>query len=396
MRKFLLSSALLVAATSSSADPSVVKEQKAQFVFSALPAQSPGTTWPTQNWQRTAPDKTVDMVSLNAVADSLMKPKDPLLGKTNALLIIHRGKIVFERYAAKHSCDQIEHTMSVAKMMGGVMSGVMVAQGKAELDRPLGLREWKKSDPRAAITLRDTLQMATGLGWEEEGDASFLDFAFGEGYSDLAAYVTKQPLRHKPGTHFQYSDGTPSLIGTLALQKVGKSRSEIANWVEAEILAPTGMTHSELEFDKKGTWYGSSGVRWSPCDLGRFGTLLLRDGQWDGKTILPAGWVNQMRTPSVASMNTPNEPGAPPEAALYYGFQTFVWDLLPKTVAAPPSGKIPIDAFGHYGFGGNALRVVPSRDLVFVSIGVGADDEMGFLKRIAAFKKMTDLFPEMQ
>jgi CubicO group peptidase (beta-lactamase class C family) len=370
MMKILLSSALLIAATSSSASLDSTNAQNAQFAFSALPAQSATTPWPTKEWQREAPDKSVNVATLNAVADSLMKPRDPLLGKTNALLIIHRGKIVFERYAPQHSCDQIEHTMSVAKMMGAAMSGMMIKQGKAQLDQPLGLPHWKKGDPRAAITLRNTLQMATGLGWEEEGDATFFDFSFGEGYSDLA------------------------LIGALALQKVGPTRSDIAKWVKAEILNPTGMSHTELEFDKKGTWYGSSGVRWSPCDLGRFGTLLLRDGKWDGQTILPEGWVNQMRTPSIATLTAKLPAGAPPEAALYYGFQTFVWDLLPKTVAAPPGGKIPIDAFGHYGSGGYALRVVPSRDVVFISMGVGADDEMGFVKRAAAFKKMTDLFPE--
>lgn len=395
MMKFLLSSALMFAATSSYADQETVSRPSANFAFSPFPAQSPQTPWPTKSWLRGAPDESVDAGALTALADSLMKPQDPLLGKTNALVIVHKGRIVFERYAPMHGCDQIEHTMSVAKMMGAAMAGVMVAQKKAELDQPLGLPHWKQGDARSTITLRDTLQMATGLGWEDEGDGSFLEFAFGDGYSDLAGYVTDKPLRHKPGTYFQYSDGTPSLIGALALQKIGPTRTDIAKWAKAQILMPTGMTHTELEFDKKGVWYGSSGVRWSPCDLARFGQLLLRDGKWDGKNILPEGWVNQMRTPSRASMNARLEPGVPPEAALYYGFQTFVWDLLPKTVAARPDGSVAIDAFGHYGFGGNALRIVPSRDLVMVSVGVGADDEQGFLNRIATFKKMSDLFPKV-
>lgn len=396
MMKFLLSTALILVASSISAAPTPSSLPARQFAFSSLPKQAVGTAWPTAQWERAAPDKAVDTVQLNALADSLMKPTDPLLGSTNGLLIVHRGKIVFERYAQDYTCDQIEFTMSVAKMMGAAMAGVMVRDGRVALDQPLGLGHWPQTDTRSNITLRNTLQMATGLGWEDEGDGDLTEFAFGKGYKDLVGYVAQQPLRHDPGQYFQYSDSTPSLIGALALKHIGPTRTDVANWVKKEILSPTGMTKTELEFDKKGAWYGSSGVRWSACDLARFGQLLLRDGQWDGAQILPTGWVDQMRTPSESTLNKELPKATPQEAALYYGMHTFVWDLLPSTVANPPQGKIPVDAFGHYGWGGHALRVVPSRDVVFIAFGVGADHETGFIRRADTAKKMTDLFPQVQ
>ncbi|NJS13269.1 MAG: beta-lactamase family protein [Sphingopyxis sp.] len=369
--------------------------QSSPFAFSAFPDQRADTPWPTREWARAELDKAVDANKLNALTNLLMKPADTSLGKTSSLLIIHQGKIVFERYAPQHSCNTIEHTMSVSKMMGAVIAGVMVSQRRAELDRPLGLKRWSPGDPRTAITLRHALEMSTGLGWEEEGDATFLDFAFGEGYRDLVGYVTKQPLRHRPGAYFQYSDGTSSLVGALALQRVGSSRTAIANWVQSSILAPTGMTRTELEFDKKGAWYGSSGVRWSPCDLGRFGTLLLRGGEWDGQAILPKDWVNQMRTPSMASMKQPLIVSDTSDQAIYYGLQTFIWDLQPRTFDNRDRAVVPIDAFGHYGFGGSALRIVPSRDVVLVAVGVGANDEKATAQRIEIYRMMTDLFPEL-
>ena len=393
----LLAAAIVTAGTAqliASAPSAHQTHMPRKFEYSEMPSQPKGLAWPTENWQRSKLDVGVDAAKLNAMLDGMMSTKDPLMGKTNAVLVIHKGQIVAERFTNGYTCDRTVFSMSVAKMMGAAMAGVLVRDGKADLDAPLGLKSWKQGDPKSKITLRNTLNMTTGLGWEEEGDASLIGLAFGEGYKDLAEYTAKQPLRHKPGTFWQYSDGTPSLIGALALGKVGNDRSAVAKWVKDEISAPIGAKTVELEFDQQGTWYGSSGVRWSPCDMAKFGQLLIRDGVWDGKRILPEGWVNEMRTPSEASLTKALPPGYPAdEAGEYYGMLTFVMDLLPKSVATPSEATIPIDAFGHTGWGGVILRIVPSRDVILVVVGVGVNDDYAWLKKQADFKSVTDAFP---
>jgi len=362
-------------------------------VFSRLPAQPAGTPWPTLAWQRTRPPVGVDRARLDRLLDGLMRPGDSLLGRTFAVTVVHRGRIVAERYAPGEGCDRIGHTMSVGKMMGAAMAGRMTADGLLRLDDPTGLPYWPRGDARRAITLRHVLNMTTGLEWVEEGGASFLDLAFGSGYRDLARFTAEKPLVARPGAKFVYSDGTPSLVGDMLRRRLRGDRSAVARYVRTRILEPVGMRRTELEFDAQGTWYGSSGVRWSPCDLARFGLLLARDGRWDGREVLPAGWVNFMRTPSSASLRSRPPAGAPEDATLFYGALSFVWDLRPSDLARP--GDYPVDAFGHYGFGGNALRVVPSRDVVLVVFGAGADEERGFLKRKRLFKAITDLFPSV-
>lgn len=183
---------------------------------------------------------------------------------------------------------------------------------------------------------------------------------------------------HPPGTHYQYSDGTPSLAGEIVRREIGGGRKEVAAFLRGRIFEPVGMRHSEPEFDVRGTWYGSSGMRWSPCDLARFGYLLLRDGTWDGRRVLPPGWVAFMRTPSEASLRVaePEEEGVGG-----YGGTTQLFDVQ-REKGADGRERVRVDAFGHAGFGGSRLRIVPSRDLIVVVVGSrGNADELWNRKR---------------
>lgn len=357
--------------------------------YSRLPAQQATVEWPSKVWPRGEP-AFVDAEKLNAaVAAIWAPPSDSPLGRINAIVLVQQGRIVFERYREGHGCDQIEHTMSVAKMMGAVMGGLLVHDWGLKIDAPLAVSDWKKPDPRHGITLRHALTMTTGLEWDESRD--FLEFAFGSGALGLADYVTAKPLAHPPGSFYQYSDGTPSLIGEQLRRVTGGTRSGVVQYLRSTIFAPTGMTRTELEFDRKGTWYGSSGVRWSPCDLARFGLLLLRDGTWNAQRILPAGWVNFMRTPTEASMNVVLPAAAPPEALVPYGAFADVY-LSPAAIAARRSAPLPIDAFGHYGFGGSHLRVVPSRDLVLVIVGERGRDPFAMLDTFRIAEQISHAF----
>ena len=359
------------------------------FTYTTSPAQPSLVAWPTQSWAR-GPSVSIDRKELDRAADLLWSPSaESPIGRINALVIVQGGRIVYERYRAAHSCDQIEHTMSIAKMMGAAMAGLLVLHRGFDIDAPLARGGWVKPDPRHAITARHALNMTTGLQWDESGD--FLEFAFGDGALDLAKFVTEKPLAHAPGTHFQYSDGTPSLIGQEVLRATGGTRTGVVGFLRSSLLGPLGMTRTELEFDRRGTWYGSSGVRWSPCDLARFGLLLLRDGIWDGQRILPTGWVNFMRTPTEASMNAALPPGAPPEALEPYGAFADVY-LSPTAVAARSRAPLPIDSFGHYGFGGSHLRVVPSRDLVLVVVGERGRDPYAMLETFRLAEKISNAF----
>jgi CubicO group peptidase (beta-lactamase class C family) len=364
----------------------------AEFRFTPLPTLGE-LTWPEDDWVRAAPSPLVDETALTRAADSLTgKQALPVLGRTHVLLVLHSGKIVLERYQAGYGCNQIEHTMSVAKMLAPVMVGLLVRDARMNLDAPAVFPAWRGDDARRRITVRHLLTMTSGLRWRDPLD--LINYGFGEGRFDLAAYVSRQPLAHAPGTHFQYSDGTPALIGDLIRRQVGGDRPAFAQFVRSELFEPFRMQKTILEFDRTGTWYGASGVRWSPCDLARFGLMLARDGTWRGQRLLPEGWMDFMRSPSKASLAQGLDATMPQDFPVFYGANVFLFGLPRHFGEMPAAQRPPIDAFGHYGFGGSALYVAPSRDLIIVMIGSGGNEMRGAMyAKLRIISKLADAFP---
>ncbi len=124
------------------------------------------------------------------------------------------------------------------------------------------------------------------------------------------------------------------------------------------LFAPLGMRTALLETDGAGTPMGASYFFASAEDFARLGLLLLRDGVWEGRRLLPAGWVDFMRTPAPAA-----ERGQ-------YG--AGVWLNAPPSDPRRPSREMPSlpeDLFYASGKDGQYLVVIPSRDLVIVRLG---------------------------
>ncbi|MEM1110984.1 MAG: serine hydrolase [Pseudomonadota bacterium] len=356
------------------------------MVYSPLPPQPAGVAWPVPDWQRSALPVDADSDAIQALADQLMDAGGvDSLGRTQVLLVVQRGRIVLERYADTFGCDKITHSMSVAKMLGSVLAAKMVEEGALDLHAPADIDAWHRdpSDPRSRITPAHILRMTAGQEWNELFD--FIELAFGDGYADLATYAIEQPAAYEPGSHYQYSDGAPGLISYLLRKQHGWGPDEMALYLRSQVFEPLHMQQTEAEFDALGTWYGSSGVRWSPCDLARFSLMLLRDGTWLGEPFLPAGWVNDMRTPSAASLDPDAEVRRVYGAG--YGYTSFVYDMRDE---APLS----VDAFGHLGFGGHVLRIVPSKDVIVMLLGAQAFDA-AHLARMAAAKAISDAFPDV-
>jgi CubicO group peptidase (beta-lactamase class C family) len=274
----------------------------------------------------------------------------PELGLTLAVVVVHRGEVVAEGYGPDTTAATPLISWSVAKSITHAAVGVLVREGLLDVSQPAPVPAWAGTE-KSAITLQQLLEMRPGLRFVEDyvdaGVSHCIDMLFGVGATDHASYAAALPLDHPPGTVWNYSSGTTNIVARIAGEAVGGGEAGMRRFLATELFAPTGMTSTDPRFDDAGTFVGSSYVYACARDFARFGEFYLHDGEWDGRRILPPGWVDHARTPT---------PGVPASEPFGYGAHWWLWRDEPGSLAA-------------HGYEGQYVIVVPSRDLVLVRLG---------------------------
>ncbi len=131
---------------------------------------------------------------------------------------------------------------------------------------------------------------------------------WGSGKADVAHYAASQPLDHPPGTFFSYSSGTTNIICRILADVTGLRGEAFAAFMRERLFEPLGMRTPVPKFDPAGTFIGSSFCFASGQDFARFGLLYLRDGVWNGRRLLPEGWVDYARTQTFQQAGVTDDP----------------------------------------------------------------------------------------
>ena len=307
------------------------------------------------------------MSALTPLVDDLFRrPVDE--GVTLALLVQHRGEIAAERYgvqpenvfqpAIQITAESTLTSWSMAKSVTHAALGILVADGKLDIDAPAPVPEWADS-PKAAITTLQLLEMRSGLRFVEDyvddEISHCIEMLFGESGPSHAAYAAALPLDHEPGTQYSYSSGTTNIIARIIGDVVGggpggdpqQRRGAMEAFLQQRLFDPTGMASAIPEFDPAGDFVGSSYVFATVRDFAAFGELYRHDGVTaTGERILPHGWVDHARTP----VSHDDESGCD------YGRHWWVWPELSGSLAC-------------HGHEGQYIVVVPDRELVVVHLG---------------------------
>lgn len=318
-----------------------------RLVFDTLP-------WPLGNRLADSIPKSDDS-GWNTIADKMFTAES-YGGNPFAMLVIHRGIPVLERYAPEFDRNTRFLSWSMAKSFTNTLAGMLVMDGKLDKERPAGVDEWSNDD-RKAITLNNLLRMESGLEWNEDyGNLSDVTrMLYKE--SDFAKYAYQRPLKSAPGTNWYYSSGTTNIVNHL-IRNTFSSDEELHRYVHERLFHRIGMADAIFETDATGNLVGSSYVFATLRDYGRFGLLYLNDGFFNGERLLPEGWVEYTRSPS------PNSQGA-------YGAQ--FW--LNRNRFYPDA---PEDMFSANGHDGQRIFIIPSKELVIVILGYSPNQSMDF------------------
>jgi CubicO group peptidase (beta-lactamase class C family) len=270
----------------------------------ALPGQPAGVPWPTQAWPEGGLPKGLAATRFPALIETAFAQKaSDALGETDALVIVQGGRLVFERYGPGHGRADTYPSWSKAKSITHALVGIAAADGRIDVMAPAGVPEWAgPGDPRSRITLDHLLRMSSGLRWLEEylpdQPSDVIAMLFGEGKDDVAAFAAAAPPAHEPGSIWSYSSGTTNIVARALARALDAFGPDFEAFMRARLFEPIGMTSPIPKFDAAGTFIGSSFCFATARDFARFGLLYLRGGVWDGRRILPDGWVDYARTPT--------------------------------------------------------------------------------------------------
>ncbi len=336
--------------------------------------------WPTEGWKRSTPEAQAVDVGLLAALDAEFEAGKH--GYIDSMLVIRNGFLIFEN-TYKQDYDKLFegrdprrgqynyydpewhpyyergplHTMqSVSKSVTSALIGIAIERGEipgVEVTVAGYFDDYKAPDvdPQwAAVTLRDLLTMTAGIAWDED-TVPYTDPANScaamEASDDWIRYVMQQPMAEEPGSTYVYNSGVTVLLGHILWKATGLHADAYAGQhlypalgIESHYWKTTPTGHTDTE----------GGLYLEPTDLAKIGYLYQNDGVWEGKRLLPEGWVVASTRPQVRT--DWND--------FMYGFQ---WWLLPY------EGGEQSYAWAGIGYGGQRLLVVPEYDLVAVFTG---------------------------
>jgi CubicO group peptidase (beta-lactamase class C family) len=298
---------------------------------------------------------TINPAIAAVIDDAFREPNLEKPRNTLALLVIHNGKIVGERYAEGFDHDSRFMGWSMTKSITNALVGILVKDGKLNLDQPAPVAEWQ-NDERRQITLNDLMHASSGLEWSESyfkpGDFHNM-FIHSD---DKAAYAASKKLEFKPGEFFEYSSGTTNILSRIVRQAVGDV--DYYRFPYERLFRKTGMDNAIIEPDASGTFVGSSYGYASARDWGRFGLLFLNDGVVNGERILPEGWVKYSTTPTTSA------------PIGQYGAQWWLNAGAKSDAKKCYHPGLPSDEFGAEGFEDQFVFIIPSQKLVVVRLGI--------------------------
>jgi CubicO group peptidase (beta-lactamase class C family) len=301
----------------------------------------PGASWKVDAPERHGMDPTV-LAGARSYAFQDGK-------QTQGVVVVRDGAIVAEWYAPGADESSWAASWSMAKSVTSALVGIAIHDGKIpSIDEPMTtyFPDWATRG-LGDVTLRDVLEMSSGLAWNESyspsdlGSSDVIKMVVQE--PDELAYAASRPKADPPGTRFNYTSGGAMLLSGVLQQATGESVEAYAN---DKLWKPLHVSKVDMWADAAGHTLTYCCVDTTSRDFARFGLLYLDRGRWGSRQVVPASWVATSVAGSRAAPDT-------------YGLQWWLDD----------AEGVPHDMFSARGHDGQYIYVIPSLDLVVVRNG---------------------------
>jgi CubicO group peptidase (beta-lactamase class C family) len=318
-----------------------------------LPQESKEDYWPLGESGINPENNLNNHARINKAIDEMFR--EPYEGRfeqinTYAVLVIHEGGLVAERYSQNHHAENKMLGWSISKSVTALLLGILNNQGKVTLEDAVDLAY----EPPHELKLRHVFNMASGLAFDEgyEGESDISNMLYLT--PDASAFARSREMAHKPGTVFNYSTGDTQILSSVIQNAVGDEAQDAYDFYQQELFHKLGINKAIVEHDASGTFIGGARMFMRPRDWAKIGLLMAQEGEWRGEQIVSSDWVEEMLAPSPADST--------------YGGQVWLYE------AETFGEEFPNDAYVLWGVLGQMIVVVPSEDLVVVRMGAKGSD----------------------
>lgn len=242
----------------------------------------------------------------------LVEALDSQIHEVHSFMLLRHGSVVAEGWWGPYAANLPHMLYSLSKSFTSTAVGLAVNEGLFSLDDPV-LPFFPDEAPAevnehlAAMQVRHLLSMSTG-----HHDDTMPPMIEKHMHNWVEGFFAI-PVVHPPGTHFLYNTGASYLLGVIVQQRTGMSLTE---YLRPRLFEPLGIKGARWEISPQGFETGGFGLSIKTEDIARFGQLYLQKGMWQGKRILPEGWVEAATSVQVSSGTDPNN-----DWAQGYGFQ---------------------------------------------------------------------------
>ena len=306
------------------------------------------TPWPMGDVTDGQTVRGINQAAVEAVLDVAFEDNNPERGE-RGWVVLHDGLIAGERYASGYDENTRNLSFSAGKSVQSTLVGILVHDGHLDVNDPAPISEWEAPDARSLITIKNLLNMASGLDCNNFSLTHPLHFSpenhhsigYNDGVDAFQASVAPS-LRFVPGSVYRYRNCDLLAVGGIVREAVEREYDiDFLAFPQRALFDRIGARNFIIEPDPYGNFLLNGHDYVSTRDWARFGLLYQQDGVFNGERILPEGWADFVSTPSPANP----------------GYGAFFW-------LATPQQERPRDAYWASGAEGQQIVVLPSHGVV--------------------------------
>ena len=272
-------------------------------------------------------------------------------GRIESLIILKDGKLVLEEYFYDHDRMTLHNIHSCTKSIVSLLLGKALNDFDANVEQPIfdfyPDYDSLKRDTNQNVNLKHLLTMHSGFGEHEDREEGDFDSRY--------HYLLSLPMDTIPGTEFRYCNDCSEIIGGVIQSLSGK---QVDTYAEEVLFTPLGINTFKWEKEEDGSPHCHSDLYMLPRDEAKIGQLVLNEGKWNGKQIIPQSWIEESTMVQV-------------EETEFYNYGYYWWHR--SNVNTPwwrESGNLidnELDKVIALGYGGQYIVIIKDLDMVIVT-----------------------------